>query len=118
VVAIGCRSIGIGWRRAGIHGTAGLQDFLAEKRRSLSKHLRSRLAQSVTEGELPEGANCEALANLCLTPLSGLTFRVLDGAPPSLLFRSIELFVNALGFKTSRRQATSRAARRSRPLTL
>jgi len=42
-----------------------LQDFLAEKRRSLSKQVRSRLAQSMTEGELPAGANCDALANLC-----------------------------------------------------
>ena len=63
-----------------------------------SKQIRSRLARSVREGELPESANCEALANLCLTLLSGLTFRVLDGTPPSLLFRSIELFVNGLGF--------------------
>jgi AcrR family transcriptional regulator len=77
---------------------ADLQDFLADKRRSLSKHIRTRLARSVRAGELPEGANCEALANLCLTLLSGLTFRVLDGAPPSLLFRSIELFVKGLGF--------------------
>src|SRR5580698_3971669 len=75
-----------------------LQEFLTEGRRSLSKQIRSRLAQSVTEGELPENSNCEALASLCLTLLSGLTFRVLDGAPPGLLFRSLELFVNALGF--------------------
>ena len=81
---------------------ADLQDLLTEKRRSLSKHIRARLARSVREGELPEGANCEALANLCLTLLSGLTFRVLDGAPPSLLFRSIELFVNGLGFRVRR----------------
>jgi hypothetical protein len=52
--------------------------------------------------ELPESANCEALANLCLTVLSGLTFRVLDGAPPGLLFRSIGLFVAALGFRMRR----------------
>ena len=55
--------------------------YLTEKRHSLSKHIRARFARSVREGELPEGANCEALANLCLTLLSGLTFRVLDGAP-------------------------------------
>jgi AcrR family transcriptional regulator len=81
---------------------AELQDFLAERRRSLSKHIRARLARSVREGELPEGANCEALANLCLTLLSGLTFRVLDGAPPGFLFRSVGLFVDALGFRVRR----------------
>ena len=81
---------------------AELHDFLAESRRSLSKHIRARLARSVREGELPASANCEALANLCLTLLSGLTFRVLDGAPPGLLFRSIELFVDALGFRARR----------------
>ena len=53
---------------------AELQDFLAEKRRSLSKHIRARLARSVSEGELTESANCEALANLCLTLLSGPPF--------------------------------------------
>lgn len=84
---------------------ADLQDFLTQKRRSLSKHIRLRLAQSVTEGELTEGANCEALASLCLTLLSGLTCRVLDGAPPSLLFRSIEVFVNGLGFRVRRNHA-------------
>ena len=81
---------------------ADLQDFLTERRRSLSKQIRSRLVQSVDEGELPEETNCEVLANLCLTLLSGITFRVLDGAPPSLLFRSLEMFVNALGFAPRR----------------
>jgi AcrR family transcriptional regulator len=80
-----------------------LQEFLTEKRRSLLKQIRSRLARSVAEGELPKSTNCETLANLCLTVLTGLTFRVLDGAPPGLLFRSIELFVNALGFAAHRR---------------
>jgi AcrR family transcriptional regulator len=75
-----------------------LQEFLTERRRSLSKQIRLRLVQSVMEGELPEDTNCEVLANLCFSLLSGLTFRVLDGAPPRLLFRSVELFVNALGF--------------------
>jgi hypothetical protein len=63
----------------------------------------------VREGELPEDANCEALANLCLTLLSGLTFRVMDGAPPSLLFRSIGLFVDALGFRVRRTNLAKKA---------
>jgi AcrR family transcriptional regulator len=88
---------------------AELQDFLTDKRRSLSKHIRARLARSVRERELPEDANCEALANLCLTLLSGLTFRVLDGAPPGLLFRSIELFVDALGFRVRRTTLAKKA---------
>jgi AcrR family transcriptional regulator len=81
---------------------ADLQDFLTERRRSLSKHIRARLARSAREGELPKRANCEALANLCITVLSGLTFRVLDGASPGVLFRSIGLFVDALGFRMHR----------------
>jgi AcrR family transcriptional regulator len=79
-----------------------LQEFLMARRHSLLKQIRSRLAESVAEGELPKSANCEALANLCLTVLSGLTFRVLDGTPPSLLFRCIELFVDRLGFTRRR----------------
>jgi AcrR family transcriptional regulator len=92
---------------------ADLQDFLTERRRSLSKQIRLRLVQSVMEGELPEDTNCEVLADLCLTLLSGLTFRVLDGATPSLLFRSLELFVDALGFAPGR--VRPRAARHARP---
>jgi len=88
---------------------AELQDFLTEKRRSLSKHIRARLARSAREGELPEGANCESLANLCLTVLSGLTFCVLDGAPPGLLFRSIRLFVDALDFRVRRTNLAKKA---------
>lgn len=84
---------------------AALHDFLIEKRRSLSKEIRSRLVQSVAEGELPQATNCEAVANLCLTLLSGITFRVLDGAPPGLLIRSLEVFVNALGFLPRRGRA-------------
>jgi AcrR family transcriptional regulator len=88
---------------------ADLQYFLTERRRSLSKQVRARLAQSVREGELPAGVNCEALANLCVTILSGLHSRVLDGTPPGLLFRSIEVFVNAIGFRVRRRRLASRA---------
>jgi AcrR family transcriptional regulator len=88
-----------------------LQDFLAERRGALAKQIRGRLARSVNEGELPEETNVGALANLCFTLLSGLTFRVLDGAPTALLFRSIELFVNALGFRSRRRQGRASARR-------
>jgi AcrR family transcriptional regulator len=86
-----------------------LQDFLAERRRSLSKQIRSRLTQSVTEGELPEDTNCEAVANLCLAVLGGLNLRILDGAPAVLLFRSIEIFVNALGFTQGRGASSVRS---------
>lgn len=92
-----------------------LQDFLFEKRRSLTKHLRSRLLQSVREGELPDDANCQALTDLCLTILGGITFRVLDATPPSLLFRSIELFVSTIGFSTRRDAEKQRVARGSTP---
>jgi AcrR family transcriptional regulator len=91
-----------------------LQDFLTARRRSLSKQIRLRLLQSVTEGELPEDTNCEVVANLCFTLLSGLTFRVLDGSPPSLLFRSVELFVSALGFAPRWGRARPQASRPAR----
>jgi AcrR family transcriptional regulator len=91
-----------------------LQDFLTERRRSLSKQIRSRLTQSVNEGELPEDTNCEVLANLCLTVLTGITFRILDGTPPGLLFRCIELFVDRLGFTRRPSHARSGVARHSR----
>ena len=93
----------------------GLQDFLFERRRTLTKHLRSRLAQSVREGELPDAANCQALTDLCLTILAGITFRVLDATPPSFLFRSIELFVSKLGFSTHRPAEMQRMERGATP---
>ena len=80
----------------------GMQEFLTERRRSLAKHVRARLSQAVVEGELPKGTNVDAVANLCITVLGGITFRVLDGTPKALLFRSIELFVNALGFSSDK----------------
>jgi AcrR family transcriptional regulator len=86
-----------------------LQELLSENRRSVSKQIRSRLIQSITEGELSGGTNCEALANVCFTFLSGLAVRVWDGAPPGILFQSIELFVNGLGFRP--RRAKSRVPR-------
>jgi AcrR family transcriptional regulator len=86
-----------------------LHEFLVEKRRALMKHIRARLVQSVTEGELPARVNCEALANLCLTLLSGLNVRILDGAPPGLLFRSIEIFVYSLGFRAHRTDLAKKA---------
>ena len=92
-----------------------LRDFLFEKRRSLSKHVRSRFAKSVKEGELPDDANCQALTDLCLTILGGITFRVLDATPPSLLFRSIELFVSTIGFSTHRDIEKQRVARGPTP---
>ena len=94
---------------------AGMQEFLMERRRSLSKQIRLRLVRSVHEGELPQHTNCELVANLCLTLLSGLTSRVLDGAPPGPLFRSLELFVNAIGFAPRPGRAISHASPPARP---
>jgi AcrR family transcriptional regulator len=88
---------------------ADLHEFLVERRRRLAKNIRARFMQSVTEGELPARVNCETLANLCLTLLGGLTFRVLDGVPSGLMFRSIEIFVNSLGFRARRVNLTRRA---------
>jgi TetR/AcrR family transcriptional regulator, transcriptional repressor for nem operon len=91
-----------------------LQVFLTDRRRSLSQQIRTRIAQSVKEGELPAGIHSDTLANLCLTILSGLHSRVLDGTPPALLFRSIEMFVDVLGLRTRKNRARPRVAR---PLT-
>ena len=52
--------------------------------------------------------DCEALANLCLAVLGGLHLRVFDGASMVLLFRSIEIFVDALGFAQGRRASSTR----------
>jgi AcrR family transcriptional regulator len=92
-----------------------LQEFLSDRRRSLEKRVHDRVTQSVIEGELPEDTKVDAVANLCLAVLGGLTFRVIDGTPKGLLFRSIELFVNGLGFspqKSRVRRTLKRGASR------
>jgi AcrR family transcriptional regulator len=90
---------------------AALQDFLTQKRRSLSRQIRLRLTQSVSEGELPERTKVEAIANLCVTLLGGLTLRILNGTPSRSLFRCIEHFVQLLGFAPSRRHTRSGSGR-------
>ena len=86
-----------------------LQDYVFEKRRSLSKHISARLARSEREGELSGDASCQALTDLCLAVLGGITFCVLDSTPPSLLFRSIAHFVDMLGFTGRRRPRAPKA---------
>jgi AcrR family transcriptional regulator len=90
---------------------ADLRDFLSDRRRSLAKQIRSRLVRSVSEKELTEDTNCEALANLCLAVLSGLTIRILDGTSPALIFRSIEAFINGIGFNAAQAATQPRALR-------
>jgi len=95
---------------------AALQEFLTEKRRALSKQIRARLIQSVTAGELPGNTNCEALANLCFAVLSGLNVRIWDGVPSGVLFQSIEIFIDGLGFRSpgAKSRGTRTRIRRSK----
>jgi AcrR family transcriptional regulator len=82
------------------HEDVELQHFLSDRRGLLAKQIRVRVSRSIRECELPGDADIEAITNLCFTVLSGLTFRVLDGARPAHLFRCIDLFVNSLGFRS------------------
>ena len=86
---------------------AELHKFIGTKRSLVFKRIRSRLIQAVNEGELPEKTNCEALAGLCVIVLSGITVRVVEGAPSAVLFRSVDLFVDTLGFRDRIRRAES-----------
>ena len=75
-----------------------LQDIFRQKRLGAQKKIAARLRKAVREGELDAHADVAAIAHLCLTVGNGLTVQILDGVARPALFRSIDLFVDTLGF--------------------
>ena len=78
---------------------ARLHAMLLDRRRTVMKQVRTRLAQSVRETELSTEVNVAIVAQLCVAVLSGLSFRARDGVPASTLLSCIELFVDGIGFR-------------------
>jgi hypothetical protein len=76
--------------------------FVPERRQILREHVLRRLEESVFEGELPEDADVEALATLCVSFLIGLAASTRDELPITCLLNSVALFVDGLGFHTVR----------------
>ena len=78
---------------------ARLHAMLLDRRRTVMKQVRSRLAQSVRERELSTDVNVAIMAQLCIAVLSGLAFRARDGVPASTLLSCVALFVDGIGFR-------------------
>jgi AcrR family transcriptional regulator len=60
--------------------TAGIRDFLAEQRRSATAAVRDRLARGQADGDVPPGADIDALAAYVSTVQFGLSLQARDGA--------------------------------------
>jgi hypothetical protein len=60
--------------------TAGIRDFLAEQRRSATAAVRDRLARGQADGDVPPGADIDALAAYVSTVQFGMSLQARDGA--------------------------------------
>jgi len=78
------------------------ESLVREQRQILRANVVRRLEESVFEGELPEGADVEALATLCVSTLIGLAGSTRDKLPVSCVLNSVPLFVDSLGFHAAR----------------
>ena len=78
------------------------ESLVREQRLTLRAHVVRRLEESVFEGELPEDADVEALATLCVSSLIGPAVSARDEFPIAHLLNLVEFFVDGLGFHTVR----------------
>jgi AcrR family transcriptional regulator len=60
--------------------TAGIRDFLAEQRRQSIVAVRERLARGQAEGDVPPGADIDALAAYVMSVQFGMSVQARDGA--------------------------------------
>jgi AcrR family transcriptional regulator len=60
--------------------TAGIRDFLAEQRRSATAAVRDRFARGQADGDVPPGADIDALAAYVSTVQFGMSLQARDGA--------------------------------------
>ena len=60
--------------------TAGIRDFLAEQRRTATAAVRDRLARGQADGDVPPGADIDALAAYVSAVQFGMSLQARDGA--------------------------------------
>lgn len=60
--------------------TEGIRDFLAEQRRGSAVAVRERLARGQADGDVPPGADVDALAAYVMSVQYGLSVQARDGA--------------------------------------
>lgn len=74
---------------------AGIQRLLADGRRATQTALRARLDRGVTEGDLPEHVDTEAVASFYATVFHGLSVQARDGCSREELFRVVDAAMSA-----------------------
>ncbi|WP_137391032.1 TetR/AcrR family transcriptional regulator [Rhodoligotrophos defluvii] len=64
--------------------------LLAENRQAGEEAMRRRIAQGIADGDVPEGADAQAIAAFYTTVIYGLSVQARDGAPASALNRIVD----------------------------
>ncbi len=70
--------------------SAGARAFLAERRRNQLAELRSRIARSVAEGDVPAGTDVAGVAEFYIAVLYGLSIQARDGATQQQLLAVVD----------------------------
>ena len=73
--------------------TAGIRDFLAEQRRQSIVAMRERLARGQADGDVPPGADIDALAAYVMSVQYGMSVQARDGASPAELSAVVDCLI-------------------------
>ena len=76
---------------SGSAASAGVQDAIADIRRSIGERFRARVDRDVAEGVLPPQTNAEAVAGLVMTVTQGMSVLARDGTTRTALLKIVEV---------------------------
>lgn len=96
--------------------SADIFEALAEQRRAAESFVRARIAAGQKAGELSDGADVDALADMVTATVYGLAVKARDGAPPARLRAIVEQLMRMWPRReTTEPRAVRRTRSRSRP---
>ena len=96
--------------------SADIFEALAEQRRAAESFVRARIAAGQKAGELSDGADVDALADMVTATVYGLAIKARDGVPPARLRAVVEQLMRMWPRKESAEpRAIRRTSIRSRP---
>ena len=76
---------------SGSAASAGVQDAIADIRRSIGERFRARVDRDVADGVLPPQTNAEAVAGLVMTVTQGMSVLARDGTTRTALLKIVEV---------------------------
>ena len=76
-------------------GTEGIRDFLAEQRRASTAEVRARLVRGQSEGDVPPGADVDALATYVSSVQFGMSLQARDGVTRAELSAVVDVAMAA-----------------------